>query len=421
MYNQKESVAKIVRERTYLDLADTIFAANFVISYYDKHSDAPSLMRSQKIEDLKLKGLWDKSTTEEVKSISIPTDPTNWGFNIFVTSSGANNKNNRPSYLDQLDLTSSHINNAGWSFLDFIICLDLDNKGIRFHQCLPPDDLPTLGYIRLDNGVLNNKPICDEIGIPKFTAPTINKFLLNGKVIVPTSPFGNLMRGGKLLALIASSNNIREIFSNKYGHDSKCLFYVTSLYGTSKDQSQYSQLDRYLRFIGNTTSKNFPLRIKPPHSNRLLDFFHNRGFYRHNFVPQTGSSKADRTNREILSFIRDCLRHHTKNDVVKEVRKKYKSVCNEWDNGLTEQKSTYISNYGFSNWKEVIRGEDKVLKSSYESMEPYDIENLIDYWKKKISKGDWGARKILRETKSFDSKPILLNDLLRDKDFVQVR
>ena len=409
-------------ERKYLDIADTIYAANFVISYYDKHSDAPSLMRYQKIEDLKLKGLWDIKTNNDVQSISIPTDPTDWGFNIFVNSANANNKKVRANYLDRLDLTSSHINHSGWSCLDFIVCLDLENKGIRFHKCLPPDDLPVLGYIRLDNGVLNNKPICDEIGIPKFNASTINKYLLNGKVIVPTSPFGSLMRGGKLLALIASSNNFREIFVDTYPKfPNKCLFYVTSLYGTSKDQSQYSQLDRYLRYVGNTNSKNFPLRIKPPHSNRLLDFFDKRGFYRHNFIPKTGSSKTDRTNREITNFIRDCLRHHSKNKVVKEVREKYKNVISEWDGGLTEQKSTYISTYGFSNWKEVIQGKDKGLRGSYENMETYDIENLINYWKKKINKGDWGVRKVLRENKSFDSRPQVLNELLRSKEFNQVR
>ena len=54
-------------------------------------------------------------------------------------------------------------------------------------------------------------------------------------------------------------------------------------------------------------------------------------------------------------------------------------------------------------------------------MEPYDIENLINYWKKKIKKGDWGVRKVLREHKSFDSRPQLLNELLRSKEFNQVR
>ena len=408
-------------ERKYLDLADTIYAANFVISYYDKHSDAASLMRSQKIEDLKIKGLWDIKTNNDMQSISIPTDPTDWGFNIFVTSPRTKNEQSRPSYLDQLDLTSSHINHSGWACLDFIICLDLENKGIRFHKCLPPDDLPVLGYIRLDNGVLNNKPICDELGIKKFTTSHVNQFFLNGKVIVPTSPFGSLMRGGKLLALIASSNNFREIFSDKYGHDRKCLFYVTSLYGTSKDQSQYSQLDRYLRYVGRTESKGFTLRIKPPHSDRLLNFFNSRGFYRHNFVPQTGSSITDRTNTKIMNFIRDCLSHYQKNKLVKEVREKYLNVSSEWKNKLTEQKPTYISTYGFSNWKEVINGSKESLRGSYENMEPYDIENVINYWKKKIKKGDWGVRKVLRENKSFDSRPQQLNELLRSEEFEQVR
>ena len=41
-----------------LDAADTIYACNFLLGYF-RSDDAPHLMRLQKEEDLKQKGLWD--------------------------------------------------------------------------------------------------------------------------------------------------------------------------------------------------------------------------------------------------------------------------------------------------------------------------------------------------------------------------
>lgn len=405
----------------FLDAADTIYAATFFISYYDRHGDAASLMRSQKIEDLKIKGLWDSSPLHQIPEIQIPTDPTDFGFNIFVTGAGTKNQNERASYLDLLDLTSSHINHPGWACLDFTVCLDLQNKGIRFHKCPAPNDQIHLGFIRLDSGVLNNQVICNELGVRKLTAKQINQYLLNGKVVVPTQPFGSLMRGGKLLALMAMSNQFRQIFADRFNQPDKCLFYVTSLYGSSKNQSQYSQLDRYLRYVGNTTGKSFPLRIKEPHNQRLLKFFHSRGFYREQFVPESGSSTADRTHRAILNFIRDSLRANSGRSSVKEIRTKFKQVTDQWDEGITEVKRTYISDYGFQNWREFITGKDKILKSDYESQEQFDIECLVEYWKSKLQKKDWGFRKVLRDHQSFSSKPIFLNELFRDDTFHQIR
>ena len=42
-----------------MDPADTLFAANYLLGYFRSADDAPELMRLQKEEDLKQKGLWD--------------------------------------------------------------------------------------------------------------------------------------------------------------------------------------------------------------------------------------------------------------------------------------------------------------------------------------------------------------------------
>ena len=46
-------------------------------------------------------------------------------------------------------------------------------------------------------------------------------------------------------------------------------FYTTSLYGSTERNSQYEQLDRYLKFIGKTEGK-FPLRMKEPQKKNLI-------------------------------------------------------------------------------------------------------------------------------------------------------
>ena len=409
-------------ERRYLDLADTIYAANFFISYYHSFDDAPALMRAQKVEDLKLKGLWDTSPLLASGSKLISIDPTTWGFNVYVVRPGSSRQRNRPAYLDLLDLTSSHINLPGFACLDYVVCLDLDHQGVRFHQCLPNDDEVILGFVRLDSGVLNNRCICDEIGISRMSTEQVNSFFLNGKVVVPTQPFGSLLRGGKLLALMAMSNEFRQVFIDEFPRfPNKCLFYLTSLYGTSKDKSQYSQMDRYLTYIGNTTGQ-FPLRMKDPHRERLLQFFHRRGFWRHRFVPESRTNQADRIHTEIVSFIGDSLRHHSRNKVVSELRRKFNHVVDQWKSGLTETKRTYISNYGYQNWKQVITGQESVLTLDPLVHSEYSIENLSAYWKTKVwEQKSWGMRKVLREFDHIDFTPQYLNDLLRSEDFVQVR
>ena len=52
--------------------------------------------------------------------------------------------------------------------------------------------------------------------------------------IVPTQPFGFNYLGGKLLALLASSKELKEQFDDKYGIDLK-YFETTSLYGLQRE------------------------------------------------------------------------------------------------------------------------------------------------------------------------------------------
>jgi hypothetical protein len=51
--------------------------------------------------------------------------------------------------------------------------------------------------------------------------------------------------------------------------------------------------------------------------------------------------------------------------------------------GLTEQKRYYYSNYGFSNYKDVVLGKtDKLIKDK-ENYDKFHLENILEWWKKK--------------------------------------
>ena len=54
---------------------------------------------------------------------------------------------------------------------------------------------------------------------------------------------------------------------------------------------------------------------------------------------------------------------------------------------LTERKRCYVSTYGLENW------DDNLINPERIELEQNSLVSLFEYWKKKISKGDWSMRK----------------------------
>ena len=52
---------------------------------------------------------------------------------------------------------------------------------------------------------------------------------------------------------------------------------------------------------------------------------------------------------------------------------------------LTQKKRFYISDYGYSNVREVILGDEKKLLRG-PNWEKHDLDNIVKWWKKKASK-----------------------------------
>ena len=92
--------------------------------------------------------------------------------------------------------------------------------------------------------------------IPELTS--FNKTTIMGFVIVPTQPFGYNYLGGKLLAALCCSHEVREKLNKKYDMN-LVMFETTSLYGNSKSASQYDGMKPMLKYKGLTDSDFIPM------------------------------------------------------------------------------------------------------------------------------------------------------------------
>ena len=77
---------------------------------------------------------------------------------------------------------------------------------------------------------------------------------------------------------------------------------------------------------------------------------------------------------------------------VKKALKEYPDEKNDfmetinYAKGLTERKRTFSCNYGFSNSKEVTLGKEDTLIPNPENYHKYELNHLIEYWRKKATK-----------------------------------
>jgi len=174
-----------------------------------------------------------------------------------------------------------------------------------------------------------------------------------------------------LLAAICCSHEVREILDKKYKMNT-CLFETTSLYGTTKAISQYDGMKPYLRFGGVTESNFLPMMHGKPYEdlkNYVEDIVGE-------FVPADASSRKLKISTTIIAMTKAALKNHKSDyDLFMNTIEKAK--------GLTEQKRYYYSNYGFSNFKDVVLGKtDKLIKDK-ENYDKFHLVNLVEWWRKK--------------------------------------
>jgi hypothetical protein len=230
-----------------------------------------------------------------------------------------------------------------------------------------------VGFIRLGSPVINCKPRNELLGQVFTQQPEwgkrFNDSAMMGFVIVPAQPFGYNYLGGKLLAAICTSHEVREIVNKKYGMN-LCLFETTSLYGSSKTVSQYDGMKPYIRYKGLTDSDFLPMMHGKPYT-ELRDYVQARTGP---LVEEDASSKKLKTSMKIISLTKAALKGTPEGTTFNQTIEKAK--------GLTEQKRYYISDYGFKNMVDYVNCKTDVLVPG-ENYEKHKMVNLIEWWRNK--------------------------------------
>ena len=233
-----------------------------------------------------------------------------------------------------------------------------------------------VGFIRFGSPTINSKPRNLWLGKPPNLS-VFNRHAAMGFVIVPSQPFGYNYLGGKLLALMCVSHFARETLNEVFQKDI-ALFETTSLYGSTTSASQYDGLKPFFRYKGLTESKFLPLLHE-----EVFHRLHNRFTILNNNKPltlNTASSKKMKRQTKMIAWTKNSLKEYGQEEKLKEFNDVIKMAFN-----LTQKKRYYISDYGYSNVREVINQEqDKLLPGH--NWDKFQLENIINWWKKKATK-----------------------------------
>ena len=230
-----------------------------------------------------------------------------------------------------------------------------------------------VGFIRLGSPVINMRPRNEMLGQVFSTDPErakrFNDASLMGFVIVPSQPFGFNYLGGKLLAAICCSHEVREICNRKYGMN-LCLFETTSLYGSSKTVSQYDGMKPYVRYRGLTESDFLPMMHGKPYTD-LVEFVESKIG---KIVEDGISSRKLKTSMKIIALTKAALKGSSEAEAF--------HLTIENAKRLTEQKRYYTSNYGYKNFIDFINCKtDKLIPD--DNYDKHHMNNIIEWWRNK--------------------------------------
>ena len=232
-----------------------------------------------------------------------------------------------------------------------------------------------VGFIRYGSPLINSKPRNDYLGqVPDLDI--FNKRAIMGFNIVPTQPFGFNCLGGKLLAAICCSHDSRRMLNKKYDTEF-CLFETTSLYGNIKGASMYDGMRPYLRYKGDTQSK-FLLTLGEEIYPEMRDWFteKNGGV---DLIKADASSRKLKMQTNMVGIIKASLKQYD----TKAYELFSKEIARAGD--VTTQKRFYMSEYGYSNVRDVLLGKTDTLTKT-ENYDRFELEGVVKWWKKLASK-----------------------------------
>lgn len=345
---------------------DAVWAADEFIKYFSQMGNIEDYLRFVKKEVIKstssLAPLHDEFFNEDIH-------PQEMEFDIKFVGARFQQSVPQEHYGNLLRAVSSHNNES-----------NIPGRELRW-MIFEKKTQSCLGFIRFGSPTINSKPRNLWLG----KAPNLsifNRHAAMGFVIVPSQPFGYNYLGGKLLALLCCSHYARETLNRVFEKDI-ALFETTSLYGSTTDASQYDGLKPFMRYKGLTESKFLPL-LHDEAFHRL----HDRFTVWNNNQPLTdkkASSKKMKRQTKMISIIRNTLTGNKKKGVPDHPKlAEFNSVI-KIAFGLTQKKRTYFCEYGYSNVKEVILGEQEELIRG-QNWDKHELDNIIAWWKKKATK-----------------------------------
>ena len=340
--------------------ADATWAADKFIDYFKNFTNLEEYLRS-----VKKAVITSSSQLHDPKEdfFNIDIHPEEMDFDIRLVGNRFPNGIQQDYYKSLLRSVSSHNNED-----------NIPGRELRL-MVYEKNTNKVVGFIRLQSPLINSKPRNEWLGKPP-DLKIFNRHAVMGFAIVPSQPFGYNYLGGKLLALMCISHSIREKLNEVFDKDI-ALFETTSLYGSSSSASQYDGLKPFIRFKGLTDSKFIPTLYS-----EAFHELHDHFTYLNNNTPLTdnkASSKKLKRQTKMIAIIRNSLKDNNE-----EKLKEFNAII-EMAFGLTEKKRFYISDYGYGNVREVLRGDqDKLIRG--QNWDKFYLDNIISWWKRKASK-----------------------------------
>ena len=342
-----------------LNRNDALYAANVFVDYFASFGRIDDYLRKVKLERMSnyptsLPGMGPQDDMFNDFSIH----PNDMEFECREVSNEI--------FVNYLEIVTSHA-----------VELSVPGKSIKW-VVYEKNSGQIAGFIRLGSPTINSKPRNMFLGKPldtmnKEVMKRFNDSTIMGFAIVPTQPFGFNYLGGKLLASICCSHLTKDALDKKYGGPF-CMFETTSLYGTTKSSSQYDGMKPFLRHKGETISDFAPL-INDENFRRLNDWFKEKNDGQP-LIDKFASSRKLKTQTKMIAIIKASLKGV--DDVA--YNKFVKTYIDA--KGLTEQKRSYMSDYGYENVKEYMNMETDVLRKK-DNFDRYSFDGVVDWWRKK--------------------------------------
>ena len=338
--------------------ADAAWAADEFINYFGNFTSIEDYLRFVKRE---LVPKTNPLMSHEDEFFNEDISPEEMEFEIRFIGDRFPNSLPQDHYKNLLAAVSSHNNES-----------NIPGRELRW-MVYEKRTQKIVGFIRFGSPTINSKPRNLWLGQPANLS-LLNRHTAMGFVIVPSQPFGYNFLGGKLLALLCVSHFARETLNKVFEKDI-ALFETTSLYGSTTSASQYDGLKPFFRYKGLTESKFLPLL-----HDRVFHKLHDRFTLLNNNTPLTdnkASSKKMKRQTKMIASIKKSLKDENK-------LQHFNAVI-EMAFGLTQKKRFYISDYGYGNVREVIRGDqDKLIHG--QNWDKFYLDNIISWWKRKATK-----------------------------------